>query len=318
MRKGNVFFCFTVDTECDRSPDWSTSQPLSFHGVLDAIPNILHPLLQKYHIRPTFLISHEVMDNPECCRVLKALQNCELGTHLHGDFVEPQKNQGEFAGTLCKAMQCDYEYDIEYQKLKTLTQMFITNFGYQPKAFRAGRFGIGHNSGKALMELGYKIDSSVTPHLVWKNKDTSHIVDFREAPEQPYFISTSGDIWKKGDADFLEIPITIRENKEGNFGRLLGKKTKSQWLRPWYSDAKVINDIIQDTHRKRKESPIPIILVMMLHNVELIPGASPYPQTEEEVLQYLKSLTMIFSYIETLGIVPATLTEVYGMLKNVV
>lgn len=313
MKNQDCFFCVTIDTECDRSPNWSTSDPLTFRGILEAIPNKLSPIFQKYRIRPTYFLSHEVIENPECCIVLKEIKNCELGTHLHGDFVQPKIRSEKFAGTLCNEMQHEYTYDIEYKKLSNLTKMFSNNIGYQPLSFRAGRFGISYNTGKILMDLGYKVDSSVTPHLLWKDRYLNDFPDFRDLPEQPYFISKNGNIWETGSSDFLEIPLTIRKKKFDLFSKLFGKIQNPLWLRPWYSSSESMIQIVENAYKEAINHKKPYILVMMFHNMELIPGASPYPQSIIEVEQYLDSLEKLFNFIDILNIKSKTLSEIYEL-----
>ena len=114
--------------------------------------------------------------------------------------------------------------------------MFFQQFGYQPVSFRAGRFGIGHQTGKWLDELGYKVDTSVTPHITWTSKKGKKFPDFQDFPETPYRVSYEGDIWQTGHSDFLEVPVTIIKSKT------LGdtKSNKPNWFSPWYSDKKTL------------------------------------------------------------------------------
>ena len=53
----------TIDTECDKSPDWTNSNPLSFKSILDGVPNKLQPLFQAYGIKPTSFLSPEVIQD---------------------------------------------------------------------------------------------------------------------------------------------------------------------------------------------------------------------------------------------------------------
>ena len=65
------------------------------------------------------------------------------------------------------AFQRDYPPDVEAAKLRDLTELFSRTFGRSPTSFRAGRFGIGPHSIPILEELGYLVESSVTPHMDW-------------------------------------------------------------------------------------------------------------------------------------------------------
>ena len=50
---------------------------------------------------------------------------------------------------------------------------------------------------------------------------------------------------------------------------------------------------------------------MMFHNMELIPGCSPYSQTPEDVAVYIESLRATFETARELGIESRTLHEYY-------
>ena len=73
--------------------------------------------------------------------------------------------------------------------------------------FRAGRYSANQHTIKSLIKLGYKVDSSFTPHLKWIGPNGS-IIDHEDAPEQPYF-TDERDIYNDNNGEILEIPISI-------------------------------------------------------------------------------------------------------------
>lgn len=77
------FLLVTIDTEADSFENWGVRLPFEFRSVPEGIGDRLMPLFQKYGIRPTFLISHEVLENEPSVRFLRSLPDCELGTHCH-------------------------------------------------------------------------------------------------------------------------------------------------------------------------------------------------------------------------------------------
>lgn len=170
----------TIDTECDRTPTWRTSSPLSFRGVTDSIPRRIQPLFERFGVRPTYLISSEVICHPESAAVLASLRNVELSTHLHGDDMTPRIKTWEMAGGVTDQMQWEYGEDLERSKLETLTELFRQHFDHQPLSFRAGSFGAGPHTGRILKDLGYVIDSSVTPHVCWTSRTGEKRPDYRD------------------------------------------------------------------------------------------------------------------------------------------
>ncbi len=302
------YLIVTIDTEVDRSFNWRTSNPVTFYGVEHAVQNVLGPLFKDFGVRPTYLLSGEVINSSECVKVFKKQNSCELGVHLHGDFVGPVVKNKKFPGALCDDMQWEYSPRIERSKIYTITELFKTKFGYSPKSFRAGRFGISHHTGQFLKEMGYLVDSSVTPGVMWTSKTGVQFPDFRNFGLKPYFIGEDGDIWKKGLSTLLEVPVTIFKYPKRKFLHFFNRGVKNIWLRPWYSNRK---ELISISDKVINDESGLDILVMMFHNVELVPGASPYPQTKSDVTKYISDLKYIFEYLQKSNVKPVTLKEYY-------
>ena len=89
-----IHLLITIDTEIDKAKDWRVSSSESFSSVTTGIPDKLTKIFSKYGARPTYLLSPEVIRNDECVSILKNLKDCELGTHMHGDMIEPFCHQG--------------------------------------------------------------------------------------------------------------------------------------------------------------------------------------------------------------------------------
>jgi len=297
----------TIDTECDKSANWRTADPLGFRGVTHAIPSRLQPLFARTGIRPTYLLSPEVMTDPESCQTLRSLSGVELASHLHGDYMVPHIKTWDYAGTITDEMQWEYPPELERAKLAALTELFHQQFGRLPTSFRAGRFGIGPHTGRWLRELGYLVDSSVTPHICWTSRHGVKRPDFRGFPERPYTVAPEGSIATPGKSDFLEVPVTILPpgTVPANNGR------DPIWFRPWYSDGETLCHILRHVADGKPENGLHRPLVMMFHNVELMAGASPYPQTEADVERYLQMMARVFELAAQLGIQSCTLTEYY-------
>lgn len=109
----------SIDTECDKGENWNTRHPLSFSNILKGVSDRLQPIFERYSIRPTYLLSPEVIRNSNCVRIFSSLgNNVELGTHFHAEFVEPQS---ELNAMRTEAFQSDFLPDIEYVKQINLT-----------------------------------------------------------------------------------------------------------------------------------------------------------------------------------------------------
>jgi hypothetical protein len=210
-----------------------------------------------------------------------------------------------------------------------LTDLFVSRFNYNPVSFRAGRFGIGRHSLPILAELGYSVDSSVAPFTHFK--DDGGEVSFYGAPVKPYFPDQE-DFLNSGSLPILEVPVTIGDTlwslvppgllrtvpRYPRFWgvpyRLMRDRFKPTWLRPTWSSLGALQSLVQRV--VRDTSPQPVFLVMMLHNVEVEPGCSPYAQSEQEVEEYLDRLVGVLDYVSSIGGTFVTLSEIPALLQG--
>lgn len=302
----------TIDVECDKSRTWRTADPLRFRAVVDAIPNLLQPLFTRFGIRPTYLLSPEVIADDACCAVLRCVADAELGTHLHGEYIGPAPVAETLAGSMAAAMQGDYPPAIEQAKLAALTALFTKRLGSAPTAFRAGRYGVGPHSGRFLYELGYRVDSSVTPHLCWTNPRGQPQPDFRGCPERPYYVGPDHDLFTVGDSPLLEVPVTVLAKDVLPEARPVwpgAQAGEPVWFRPFYADERTLVDIVRHVANPAADAHPPRPLVMMFHNIELVADASPYTRSVADVRRYVDMLAIAFEAAVTAGFLPATLSE---------
>ena len=300
----------TIDTECDKRSDWRCRHPLGFSGIEIGVANCLQPVFNDHGIRPVYFISPEVLCHRDSCDLLRSLKNVELASHLHGDFLLPEIETWDVGRSVADDLQFEYSPLLERNKMRVLTELFTQQFDRRPFSFRAGRFGVGVHSGKILQELGYRVDSSVTPHIAWTDRSGNKLPDFRGAPEYPYFVSENGNLWKQGKSTLLEVPVTVLPTGSvpaNNPGEPI-------WLRPWYSDATTLCRVVDRVLAQPAQGGIFRPLVMMFHNVEVIAGGSPYPQTESEVQRFLDQLRTVFDYAAKRGIEACTLEEYYNKI----
>jgi hypothetical protein len=297
------YFLITIDTECDCSPDWSSSNPLSFRNILYGIPGLLQPLFGKYRAKPTYLVTTEVMENSECVNTLKNLDGeFELGTHLHGEFSSPARKYEKPDGMRTNDFICLYDRQKEFLKLEAITALFAGKFGYRPLTFRAGRFGAGPSTLRSLENLGYIADTSVTPCEKWTSSEGT--VDFTRAPRQPYHPDSAGDIARAGSSGILEFPVSIYKP----FMR------GPRWLRP--SPIVPPGDIIRVLDVLEKCTKGDVYANMMFHSMEIIPCASPYCATEKDVRAYLDTLDMVLAEAAGRGYWFVGLAQAANIKKN--
>jgi hypothetical protein len=311
----NRYVVITIDVEPDCSPDWRYSDPLTFRGVHEGIGNILQPLFNEYSFTPTYLINNVVLEDDASIHTFKNLQGkFELGTHLHPEFIEPQKTEFDYAGKKGIANSCFYSPETEFEKIRNITNLFTNRFNYEPASFRAGRFSAGPNTIKSLCKLNYKVDTSVTPNVKWDDRTREKSVDFRRAPWQPYII----------DDELLEVPISIIRNRLSipayikyivKNKRIPYKGSSPIWLRPKFSGTPQFKNIVREISEKfsSKEN---VVFNMMFHNVEVIPGLSPYSLTAEDAAAYIQSIKWFLNYCQEQKIQSVGLSSLYDIFKR--
>lgn len=297
-----IFVLISIDTECDKGPGWKLQQPMAFENITKGLPQTLEPLFEGLSLKPTYLLSPEIIQHGESIAYFKSLRNVELGTHLHLEFIEPEAN---WKADRTKGIQADLSSQLEFEKLKNLTDLFTTAIGYAPLSFRAGRFGIGRHSFTHLQQLGYRVDSSITPFKT-HYYESGTINNFWGKPSYPYRISNSDLIQVPvsiANEDFSRLPLWVLRNVEDKrtlskriLGRL-GYKSKSSWFRPHRNDGKGLIHVAEQLIRATPSHKIPV-LNMMFHSNEILAGASPYCQTDEEVQAYLKALEEVFAFLQ--------------------
>jgi len=282
----DVFVTISIDTECDHDEKWARSDPLTLHSINRGLPEILQPAFEEVGAVPTYLLTTEVLEDNESVETLRALQgNYEYGTHLHAAFVEPKKTHYEYAGIDSPDFQCSYPPEIEYQKLKTLTNQFEQALGYKPTSFRAGRFGASTDSIESLQKLGYKVDTSVTPLKKWT--EPNGMVDFRKAPLQPYFPGDSiTSVGSSTNNRILEVPVTVKPR----FAR-----RNPMWFRPWFAGVDEMKSIFRYHLKKHANSKV-LTMNMMFHSMEVIEKASPYPQTTADVQRFVDDMQKVLQW----------------------
>ena len=301
-----VVVSITIDTECDHDPQWVRSKPLMFDSIYEGLPNRLQPAFTSVGAVPTYLLTVEVLEDPACVETLNGLQgNHEYGTHLHAAFIEPQKKYTDYAGVDSPDFQCGYAPDIEYQKLANLTALFEQTLGHTPTSFRAGRYGASADSVNSLQRLGYLVDTSVTPHMKWQEPNAK--VDFRGAPEQPYFpsahkLSLAQDYTP---GRILEVPVTLKP-------RLF---RDPRWFRPWFASVEQMKEIFRYQLRRHVDSPV-VSINMMFHSMEVIEKASPYPQNADDVKRFIDQIQAVLSWCADEGAEFAGVSKLHAMFAD--
>ncbi len=117
-----------------------------------------------FGIVPDYVIDYPIAAQPLGYETLRRYQDegrATIGAHLHPwvspPFDEAVTRPNSFPGNLPR--------ELEFEKLRILSDTIETNFGKRPLTYLAGRYGNGPNSAAILEELGYEVDISIAPSI---------------------------------------------------------------------------------------------------------------------------------------------------------
>lgn len=185
-----------VDTE--EEFDWARPFSRAQTGVCAmAAQHRAHDIFSSYGIKPLYVVDYAVADQPAGYGPLKDLLDdglCDIGAHLHPWVTPPHDEEvntkNSYPGNLPVAL--------EAEKLRRLTERITQTLGVRPTCYRAGRYGVGPNTTRALIENGYEIDLSVVPKSCFGADGGP---DFSALGIEPYWFGPGGAL--------LEIPLSV-------------------------------------------------------------------------------------------------------------
>ncbi len=306
----------SVDTEEDGL--WSGSYPVT-GNTTENLRGLERFQTECWNlgVPPTYLIDAPVLGDRKAIADLarwQAAGECEVGTHCHPWCSPPLADRPP---KVAETFLCNLPAEVQFEKLKWLTEHIADAVGKPPTSYRAGRYGFNESTVPILGELGYRVDSSVLPMFEYKEERGP---DFRDAQRLPSVL------WQRNDTQLVELPVTSGFTRPGYQNR------KSIWTRlrrkPWtYFRAAGIADRLAIA-RRVKLSPEGTCLqnlkrlvdsaiadgvstlVLMLHSSSLLVGRSPYARSANDLEQLYQRLVEILKHaIDNHRCRPAMLTQ---------
>ena len=311
----------TVDTEADGQ--WDHGRQLATDNV--AAWPAFQELCDRHGVPPTYLITTEIAADPAAVAFLRPLVSsgeAEVGAHLHPWTTPPFVDEpGLRENDVFHTYPCQLEPDLLRAKLETLTAQVEDACGRRPRSYRAGRFGFDLAGATALVELGYEVDTSVTPFLTWVTHSgrpgRGGGPDFRRHDARPFRIAGTGM------PGLLELPVTLMptyaltrrfpwvlQHWRGRPGFLKGRgervlpRPQPIWLRP--RPDYVLGDLKALLFEAERRDLT--CAVMMFHSSELLAGGSPYRMTSADIEQLMRLLADLFAWTRSRGHTYVTLS----------
>jgi len=302
-----------VDTEADDQWNSAARKRLEVENVRE-LPR-LQALCDRYGVRPTYLVTYEMAVDDGARSVLREIAStgrAEIATHHHPWSTPPEVEDHLYPLNLAPAHF--------REQLSRLTEAVAGITGEAPVSYRAGRNGFAGWQVPILEGLGYLVDSSVDPFFNEKRKGGP---SFAGAPLVPYFLSAD-DPRKPGASRLLEIPVTSALDRKWplwlerayadvssayHFRRALRLAgiARPIWLRPSYSKE---SDMKLLARRVLEDGRVPANIIF--HSSELLPGASPYNRTKDDLERFYRGLESLLAFLVEGGAKGATFREFRG------
>jgi len=265
MANTKIPFLITIDTEGDNL--WTISETVTTQNAR-YLPRF-QDFCEGYGFKPTWLANFEMAECPafrEFGRDVLRRGQGEIGMHLHAWNSPPLTNDG-LTG---QAYLIEYPENVMKDKISFMTDLLEQRFERKIVSHRAGRWAFDSRYARLLVEHGYRVDCSVTPHVNWAgvlgDPNGSGGTDYTLYPAQPYFMDLD-QIDREGNSPLLEIPVSI-----------VSTSHITRWLRPNGQNRNSMLAILKLACEERWPC-----VEFMLHSSELMRGGSPTFRTQQDI-----------------------------------
>lgn len=298
-------FLITIDTEGDDL--WSKPREITVRNA-EALPRF-QERCETYRLKPTYLVNWEMANCDvfvEFARDALARDTAEIGMHLHAWNSPPLAPLTDDDFTH-QPYLFEYPAALMREKIKVITDTLESVFGVKMLSHRAGRWGLDAAYVEALVDAGYRVDCSVTPHVDWRqhqgDPSGSGGPDFRSFPGSAYLMDRDS-LSHPGSSPLLQVPMTIvsryaspwTESLRGGLRRIpyVGKHLiwtlpRYWWLRPNGRNGSMLRSILSIAQEQRRD-----YVEFMLHSSELMAGGSPTFRTPQSIDALYRDLDALF------------------------
>ncbi len=303
---------FTVFVDVEEEFDWHA--PLDTRNrattAMAAFPDA-HRRFAERGVGLTCMVDHPIATDPASVAILSRVVEdgrSEIGTQLHPwvspPFATATTPGDSYAGNLPAAL--------EAAKLATLTTAITTAFGSAPRAYRAGRYGIGPRSFDLLARLGYRIDSSVRPGYDYS------------ADSGPDFATADAQAYRVGDV--VELPLTTVFTGRARRGGALLYRALSYVPkgRGAFARAGLLSRIALTPEDMPVDAALEAVAVaageglrllnLSFHSPSLVPGHTPYVRDAADLKRFHTWWTTILDEFDRRSIRNASLNEILAAL----
>jgi peptidoglycan/xylan/chitin deacetylase (PgdA/CDA1 family) len=303
-----VTLIVSIDTEED---NWYPARDAITVRNIGELPR-LDRELERLGAHATYFTTYQVAANKGSADVIRDLSQragVEIGAHLHPwntpPILLPLTPQNTMLANLPPALQRD--------KIRTLTDSLTQVLGTRPLSFRAGRWGLDSTTVSALIDCGYRVDSSVTPLRSWgEMHGPSHVM----APHNVYRLDGAGShVVPTANGPLIEVPAS--------WGYKRSQWDAARWIhsaldRPVLHRMRVFAlaarlHILNSLVLNPEAEPLPYMKLLVrrlvqrgvrhlhvaFHSSSLMPGFNPFATSRADVERLYANLSALIESVST-------------------
>jgi hypothetical protein len=224
----------------------------------------------------------------------------DIGAQLHPWVTPPHDEQvttrNSFAGNLSEPL--------ERAKIEALTKQIMAATGVAPRSYRAGRYGIGANTARALTDNGYHLDVSIRSLFSYSHESGP---DFSTHSIAPW--------WVGSQKQLLELPLTavytglFRE--QGSW--LFGAVSRIKLLEALFARG-LLNRVALTPEGMPAKEVLEAIDVLddsgcqfyslSYHSPSIVPGHTPYVRDGDDLKRFWQWWDLVFNHFAKKSIMP--------------
>lgn len=301
---------FVVFVDTEEEFDWAAGFSRDSRSVeaVAALP-IMHRRFADRGVAPCYLCDYPVVADPTAADILRQLISdgvSAIGAQLHPWVNPPHDEQPSellsFAGNL--------PAELEAAKLDRLTAAISKAVGVPPRAFRAGRYGLGPHTLGLLATRGYRIDTSMR---ALHDYAADGGPDFSAIGNDAFRVSAGGDV--------IEVPLTTvytgALRQQGRvLHRIAGKVPRGRGVLartgllsrvPLTPEGVDIGEAVAAVRVAVKQNLK--LLTFSFHSPSLVPGNTPYVRDDADLARFHNWWSLMLDELERLDVRPIALAD---------
>lgn len=314
-------FLITIDTEGDNL--WSRPREVKTENA-KFLP-CFQELCESWGLKPTYLVDYDMARSAafvEFGRNAARRETAEIGMHLHAWNTPPLVPLTEDDDANHPYL-FEYPADLIREKVALMTNLLEETFEVPIRSHRSGRWAFNEVYAQTLVEQGYCVDCSVTPHISWRDQLGNPVgeggADYRNFSGEAYFVDLQ-DVSRAGESGLLEVPMTIMPceaakinwcRQRSRHGSLVRRAIDRfyppyTWLRPKRDNLEQMLAVIEWAQGRNQP-----YVEFMLHSSELMPGGSPSFPNASDIEKLYEDLNVLFEAASAANYQGATLSGYY-------